>query len=218
MKLIKTLILIHIYTFAYAQGQENFDNINNLNGWLIINNSTPIGVNNWFQGDVTKFASQSGADNSYIAADHQGTGLDFNGNTNCNYLIMPPEASGELTFWTRSRLSDDETMVFPDRLYVVFSPSGAFATGNCLDDFGDFTEEIFVINPKLSSSINGFPEGYPLFEWQEFTVDIPANGRAAFVHYVTNGGPHGINAKYVGIDSVSWTGNSAEIIFNNGFE
>lgn len=218
MKYTTSLILISSVFLAYGQGQENFDDISTLNDWLIINNSTPVGINEWFQGDVTKFSSHMGADNSYIAADHQGTGLDFGGNTNCNWLIMPPEVSGEVTFWSRSRLSDDETIVFPDRLYVVFSPTGSTVTDNCLDSFGDFSQELFVINPNLSNSLNGYPEGYPLFSWQEFTVNIPANGRAAFVHYVTNGGPHGANAKYVGIDTVSWTGTSSDVIFATNFE
>lgn len=50
---------------------ENFDNITLLtgNGWLIQNNSNPIGGNSWFQGTPTSATPDPGPFNAYNGAD-----------------------------------------------------------------------------------------------------------------------------------------------------
>src|SRR5262249_12296933 len=59
---------------------ENFDNAATLapNGWAIANNSAPAGTTDWFQGTPAVFSAQSGAANSYVAANFEAAG--FGGN------------------------------------------------------------------------------------------------------------------------------------------
>src|SRR5207247_7176541 len=96
---------------------ESFDDITTLigNGWAEINNSQPgPGITNWFQGSTAAFTSQSGAPNSYIAADYDnGTGTS----TLSNWLLTQPvtlQNGFMLTFYTRTV----DTPVHPDRLQV----------------------------------------------------------------------------------------------------
>ena len=67
---------------------ESFDSVAGLGalGWLQTNNSSPAGETGWFQGNSGVFASQSGAADSYIAANFLNAG--FGGNVD-NWLITP---------------------------------------------------------------------------------------------------------------------------------
>ena len=67
------------------------------------NNSQPgLGTTGWFQGNSTVFPSQSGAPNSYIAANfNNGTGTS----TLSNWLLTPPvnlQNGAQFSFWTRT--------------------------------------------------------------------------------------------------------------------
>src|SRR5262245_39083807 len=66
----------------------NFDNVASLvpNGWAIVNNSAPAGTTDWFQGNPGVFNAQSGAANSYVAANFEAAG--FGGNIS-DWLISP---------------------------------------------------------------------------------------------------------------------------------
>lgn len=98
---------------ATAFGQsytENFDDISTLagNGWLMQNNSTPMGSLSWFQGTPTTatptpgpFNSYNGAANSYIAANFNSTGST---GTISNWLVTPNRTlrNGDVfAFYTR---------------------------------------------------------------------------------------------------------------------
>ena len=67
---------------------EGFDNVAALPGfgWVLQNNSQPLGTTNWFQGDPAAFVSNDGAPNAYIAADFQN-GADHA--TISNWLMTP---------------------------------------------------------------------------------------------------------------------------------
>ena len=86
---------------------EDFNNIAALpgSGWVMRNNSQPIGTTNWFQGDPVAFPAQGGSANAYVAADFD------NGDdraTISNWLLTPPVmlANGAtVTFWTRKYLN-----------------------------------------------------------------------------------------------------------------
>lgn len=181
---------------------ENFNDISLLAGagWVQTNNSDPIGITDWFQGNPSVFVAQSGASDAYIAANFNnttgGTG------TISNWLITPEldlEKIGEISFWTRVPTES----IFPDRLEVRMSTNGGSSNvGATAESVGDFTTLLLSINPNL------FPSTYPEI-WTKFVIDsinAAGTGRIAFRYYVTNGGPEGTNSDYIGIDTVEVCG------------
>ncbi len=189
--------------------EQGFEDVNILPGWSIVNQSNPLGETSWFQGNRRLMEAQSGFVTSFIAANYRNTTAvdDDTSKTICDYLIMPNLGNLEaISFYTRTRKAANNFSIFPDRLYVVYSPTGDITTGNCTDDFGAFTETLEVINPDLTK--DNYPDGYP-FSWQKYDIDINGNGRIAFVYYVEDAGYYGTNSMYVGIDTVSWTFPSA---------
>ena len=158
------------------------------------NNSQPgPGTTGWFQGNSLTFPSQSGAPNSYIAANFQsGTGVS----TLSNWLLTPPvnlQNGAQLTFWTRTT-----TGTFPDRLQVRMSTNGTSTNvGGTALSVGDFTTLLLDINPTYT--LTDYPTA-----WTQFVVTLsglgsPAKGRLAFRYFVENGGPSGTNSTYIGI-------------------
>jgi hypothetical protein len=184
---------------------EGFDNVTTLSsaGWAATNNSSPLGTTGWFQGNNT-FPSQSGAANSYIAADFNNT---TNSNTISDWLMSPAvslQNGTQLTFYTRT--VDDPQ--FPDRLQVRMSLNGASTNvGSTSTSVGDFTTLLLDINPTYTTT------DYPS-AWTQFTVTLsgistPTTGRLAFRYFVESGGPAGDNSDYIGIDSVQICGTAA---------
>lgn len=187
---------------ANAQAwSEGFDDINTLvpNGWFMQNNSQPIGVTNWFQGNSAVFPAHSGAENSYIGANfNNGSGLA----TISNWLLTPVRTlqNGDtLTFYTRSVDS-----IWPDRLQVRMSLNGnSTNVGSTATSVGDFTILLLDINPT-------YQQGVYLNQWVQYTVTLsgissPTSGRLAFRYFVENGGPSGSNSDYIGIDTAAYT-------------
>ncbi|MBL7731040.1 MAG: choice-of-anchor J domain-containing protein, partial [Chitinophagaceae bacterium] len=169
-------------------------------GWAAQNNSTPLGTTGWFQGDPAVFPAQSGAANSYIAANFNNV---TGNNTISNWLMTPMQniKNGDfLTFWTRTVTG----VAFPDRLEVRMSTAGASTNvGATNTSVGDFTTLMLTINPTLTTT------GYPSV-WTQYTVTVsglpaPTTGRFAFRYFVTGGGPLGANSDYIGIDDVRFT-------------
>lgn len=202
------LILFSITIVSDAQvaaTSQGFRDIDLLTGWGFVNNSQPVGDTNWFQGDSTIFISQNGFGSQYIAANHRSTGGEAGSpGVICNYIIMPDVGElASVSFYTRSIIARNSFSVFPDRLYMVFSPTGGTETGNCTDDFGDFSETLLVVNPDLTKEITS-PEGYPLNNWLQFNSDINRPGRVAFVYYVEDAGFFGVNSNFVGVDTIEW--------------
>jgi uncharacterized membrane protein len=183
-----------------------YDDITTLSGagWLLTNHSTPIGTTNWFQGNSQVFPSQSGVATSYIGANFNNT---TGANTISNWLLTPPLALANgamLSFWTRTV----NTPAFPDRLQVRMSTNGASSNvGTTAIDVGDFITLLLDINPTYTTS--GYPNA-----WTHFTVTLsgiasPTTGRLAFRYFVENAGPSGVNADYIGIDTVEYVCNQA---------
>ena len=180
---------------------EEFDDIALLpgRGWAMINNSSPLGSNSWFQGNSNVFTAHQGADEAYIAANFMST-ADVG--TISNWLLTPEMAvnnGDSLSFWTRSIGSN-----WPDRLEVRWSSSGSSTNvGATATSVGDFNTLLLSINPALTG------DGYPQ-TWTRYVVEIsglsgPVNGRIAFRYFVTNGGPSGSNSDYIGIDTVTFS-------------
>lgn len=181
---------------------EGFDDITTLggSGWFAQNNSSPLGITNWFQGNTAVFASHSGAANSYIAANFNNAGNGPGQDTISNWLLTPVldfSAGGTATFYTRTV----DSVLFPDRLQVRYSNAGASTNvGTSATDVGDFSNLLLDINPTYTTT------GYPT-SWTQFSVTIPAggNGRLAFRYFVEDGGPAGDNSAYIGIDTFQYT-------------
>lgn len=183
---------------------EGFDDITQLPGagWGLINNSEPLGPSSWFQGNETIFPAHEGDPDAYIAANYEST--DDVG-TISNWLITPEVTIGNgttITFWTRKAEQFGE---FADRLEVRMSVAGASTdVGDTAESVGAFKELMLTINPDL------VPGEYPQ-EWTQFTLTVrersrkPVTGRFAFRYWVTDAGPNGSNADYIGIDTVSVT-------------
>ncbi|MCF6287769.1 MAG: hypothetical protein L3J53_00845 [Proteobacteria bacterium] len=210
--MLNKILFLSIFLTFSASSQipptiEGFNEVESLSGWKISNQSSPLGDSSWFQGEgsADTLVARAGPSNSLIAANHRNTSSS-KGNPGiiCNYLIMPDLGSLEsVSFYSRSRKAGNNFDVFPDRLYMLHSPTGEINPGNCTDGFGDFTETLLVINPDLSSEDN-VDGSYPLTSWQQYSSDIKSTGRVAFVYFVEDAGFYGENSNYIGIDSVEW--------------
>ncbi len=188
---------------AFGQAfTENFDDAVTLlagsTGWAWQNLSSPIGLTNWFQGNLAVFPPQASA--GYIGANFNNVASA--GGTQSNWLFAPTRTlsnGDEFKFWARA--ADDG---FPDRLSVRMSLNGSSVNvGTTATSVGDFTTELLVINPNLQN-------GVFLDQWVEFSVTLsgiatPTQGRIAFWYNLPNGGLAGANGDYIGIDEVSYT-------------
>lgn len=177
---------------------EGFDNVAGLtaSGWVMVNNSNPVGTTGWFQGNDGIFTSQSGANDSYIAANYLNAG---SGGNISNWLISPEMKFGPnttLTFWTRT---ENPSSNMADRLELRMSTQGSSTNvGNTDSSVGDFDILLLTINPDL------IPDGYPT-DWTRVGAAINGfnfDGRFAFRYFVPD---TNTNADYIGIDSVTIT-------------
>jgi hypothetical protein len=84
---------------------EGFDDVENLQskGWILDNNSTPAGLTpGWFQGDQSKFVAETGAPESYIAANYNNAAA---GGTLDNWLYTPEFSTlvgVTVSFWLKA--------------------------------------------------------------------------------------------------------------------
>ena len=211
---IAILVIVLLTKLIFAQSYtQNFDDITTLagDGWVIQNNSTPVGSLGWFQGTATTatptpgpFNSYNGANNSYIAANFNSTG---NTGTISNWLITPNRTlrnDDVFTFYTRKPTINAGQTDYPDRLEVRMSTNGASTNvGAGATAVGDFTTLLLSINPTLVANI------YPQV-WTQYTITVsglpaPTSGRIAFRYFVTGAGALGTNSDYIGIDNVVYT-------------
>jgi hypothetical protein len=173
---------------------ENFDNVNNLPGWIVANNSAPLGSTSYFQGNPGIFPSHSGLPNSYVAANflNAAAGGDIS-----DWLISPPVFVFEgatIGFYSRTTASP---AVAPDRLELRLSRTAGSSTGTTAASVGDFGELLLSVNPGLS------PTGYP-GAWTLYTATLSGFSdftpiRFAFRYTVPD---TFTNGDYIGIDSV----------------
>ena len=192
-----------------ADFSEGFEDITNLPGWYMQNNSAPVGLTNWFQGNTDVFSAHAGAPTSYIGANFNNTA---GAGTISNWLLTPQLnlSNGDtFSFWTRTA----DGSIWADRLQVRLSTAGASTNvGTSATDVGDFTELLLEINPTQVGT------GYPQV-WTQYTVTLSglapgASGRFALRYYVTDGGPSGNNSNYIGIDTVEYTSAASLICAN----
>ena len=205
--LVKLFISFSLFTTTLAYGQaftENFDNINTLvpGGWFLQNNSSPVGLTGWFQGNTGVFSAYNGPADAYLAANYNNTsGVG----TISNWAVMPNVTlhNGDvITFRTRT----EPASIWPDRLELRMSTNGASTNvGVLATDVGDFTTLLVSVNPALAQNV------YPA-SWTQYSATItglagPTSGRFALRYFVTNAGPSGSNSDYIGIDNVDYIPN-----------
>jgi hypothetical protein len=178
---------------------ENFDNVAGLNaaGWTFVNNSSPAGTTDWFQGNAGVFAAQSGAPDAYVAANFEAAG--FGGNIS-DWLITPTVLlinTEVFSFWSRTEAGS----AFPDRLELRMSINGTSADVGATDSsVGDFSTLLLTINPALAGG--GYPENWALFQATISGLASPTYGRLAFRYNVSD---TSVNGDYIGIDTVRIT-------------
>lgn len=111
-------------------------------GWIITNNSDPIGSTSWFQGNAGVFPALEGAPDAYAAANYLAAAVG--GNVSL-WLILPQltlTGDESLTFFTRTESSD-----FGDGLEVRYSANlSSSDVGTAADSVGDFTTVLLAIN------------------------------------------------------------------------
>ncbi|MFN0131378.1 MAG: choice-of-anchor J domain-containing protein [Phycisphaerales bacterium] len=201
-------VLVASAGLAQAQSfTEAFDDIVTLStsgGWFQQNNSAPIGLTNYFQGNLAVFGPQASA--GYLGTNFNNTAGTA---TISNWFVTPVvnlQNGQTFSFWTRTV----DAPFFPDRLQVRMSLAGASTNVGALGDpigVGDFTTLLLDINPTYLVAGTG---SYPNI-FTQFTVTIsgaPAStpGRLAFRYFVENGGPTGANSDYIGIDTAEYVG------------
>jgi hypothetical protein len=169
---------------------ENFDNVATLvpGGWAIVNDSSPVGTTDWFQGNPAIFASQAGLANSYVAANYLAAG--FGGDIS-DWLISPVlnlHDTDVISFWSRTEAGS----IAPDRLELRLSANGAST------NVSDFSSLLLTINPALAPG--GYPENWALFQATISGFAVPFDGRFAFRYNVTD---TSVNGDYIGIDTVT---------------
>jgi hypothetical protein len=171
---------------------EGFDNIGLLaaGGWVMTNNSSPLGSTGWFQGITGVLNAQAGPANSYIAANFNNAA---SGGNISNWLITP-----ELEFRPGVNTANFYTIVadlgFNDLIEVRISFAGPSTNvGSTTTSLGDFT----TLTPGFALAPT----------WTGHSVDVSNGGatslfgRIAFRYVVTN---TDLNGDYVGIDTFSY--------------
>jgi hypothetical protein len=192
-----TLAVLVLCSAAWADTSENFDNITTLagSGWVLVNNSNPVGSTGWFQGDPSVFSSQNGAPDSYIAANFNNAG--FGGNIS-DWLISPEMAFSNGTVISFYARTEPGGAIFNDSLEVRLSTNGASAdVGTTDSSLGDFTTLLLSIN---SAQTGSFPEDWTLFTATISGLSGSNSGRIAFRYNLTD---TSVNGDYIGIDHVS---------------
>ncbi len=204
---------------------EEFDTLSKAvaRGWVIKNNTRPIGTVSWEQGSYyiamaptfdSKFGGANypylggfgGATPSYSGSDFVMTTSECgSGNAACSNWLITPEVmikNGDvIRFYTRTY---DNPAIGADRIEVrVNTVNGSANVGSDPESVGNFDAVILDINPDYLLEGDGSYPG----DWTQFTATVSGlpstaarKSRIAFRYYVPDGGPLGANSLGVGID------------------
>jgi hypothetical protein len=180
---------------AFSEGFNDVSSLTGL-GWEMQNNSQPVGLTGWFQGNAVNFSSYDGGSASYIAANFNNTGS--NGIIS-NWILTPLVSikdGNEFRFWSRTTSGSS----YPDRLELRMSLNGTSNdVGLTAASTGDFSELLLTINPTLK--VGGYPETWTHYSVVISGVPVPTSGRFAFRYFVENTES---NSNYIGIDRVQY--------------
>lgn len=186
--------------------KESFDTVANLTkkGWLILNNSEPLGPIGWRQGryelggklgdELVGFPAYYGVynQNEYVSVDMNcGQGAAILS----AWLITPPtdmKNGDEIIFYSRTKGD------YADRMQVWLNKTTSNPNpGKGAMTTGDFTVKLLDINEGMGAD-------YPV-EWTKYTLTLSGitgtvKGRIAFRYYIEDGGPGGSFGDQVGVD------------------
>ncbi|MDO5656566.1 MAG: choice-of-anchor J domain-containing protein [Flavobacteriaceae bacterium] len=209
-KLFTYLMLVFLPVFGFSHIlEEGFDDINTLatSGWMISNQSNPIGTSSWFQGNSEVFTSHIRNASSYIGVNYNSIA---GAGTISNWLITPTvnvKDGDKIIFWTPIQTITQ----WNDRLEVRAS-SGTLTLPLGNNGIESFYQTLLIINDNYNFS-------YPT-DWARYEIVLSGIGTTpqarnfAFRYNVANGGPLGTNSNYIGIDTFSiLEGNAPDPIF-----
>lgn len=210
---------------AGVECREGFEDVSTLaqRGWLLRNNSDPIGSTGWFQGDPGSFQAYLGEPDSYVSADADSASGDFP--VLSNWLITPEIVFGpnafsarSLGFYTRAMPGGVNRVVV--RLCVEGVGTSCTAPGPESGDLGGFQTVLADINPDQSE------QGFPL-DWTGYDLapadglPVIGRGRIAF-HYYAFWQPNAPLGSVIGIDEMTMAGATAcpftDPVFISGFD
>jgi hypothetical protein len=162
---------------AAVQFEQGFDNVNSLaaQGWIRINASSPAGLTDWYQGDASKFTAQTGAINSYIAANYNNAAA---GGTIDNWLISPVfdiSKNGSVSFWLRGI---DE---------APYSDQVAFGFSDGSGAPGDFT---------MADAITAPTDG-----WTQYTIFYNTGAAGSTARFAIQYTGAADSSDYLGVDT-----------------
>jgi|SRR5580704_6199328 hypothetical protein len=195
---------------ANAQLSEGFDDFPALlspaGGWLVLNNSQPVGDITWGQGDTAPngegFTSQSGADNSFAGVNFNAGGT---GAAVSDWLITKPipiQNGTVISFYTREAPVNANDQNFPNDLQVRLSLTGT-DVGSTPTSVGDFTTLLLDVNPTFSTTAaTGYPQNWTKLNITISGVPTPTTGEIGFRYFLLNNGTQGTG---IGIDTLSVT-------------
>ncbi len=212
-KFLTIAVLLQLFYCVKVNSQtvvyyEGFDSVNVLltHGWKVINNSNPLGVGTWTQGN--NFPSAAfGRPNSYAQVDYSS--VDSLGFIS-NWLLTDTMLLQNDDTVTFSTLSYNSTR-YPDNLECRLSLKGKSDSVGTADwTVGDFTTLLVAVNPFLDTV------SYPTFlgidtlqkhDWTLYKAAVTGLPgltwcRLAFRYFVTNGGFDGTNSSSIGLDEV----------------
>jgi hypothetical protein len=161
---------------------EDFSNVAGLGaaGWFLQNDSFPAATNDWFQGNSGIFASQSGADGAYIAADFLSAPA---GGFIDNLLITPFFSLASdvvLTFWARADILEG------------FSDSFAVLAGIVPNGGSEGVTQVFADTVATGG-------------WTQYSVTLAAQGAGSMGRFAFEYFGNADTSNYIGIDTVTVT-------------
>lgn len=191
---------------------EDFDNVNDLAraGWVLTNNSEPVGARGWGQGKYTFGGKYGGDVVGFPAYNAHNFPTDFASVdvTAVNELggisawmitpVLEMKNGDKISFYTRSGGN------YPDRMQVRANyTDNSVNVGGGIEGVGKFTTLLLDIDPTLALI-------YPA-TWTSYTLTVSGltgtvKGRIAFRYYIpANAGNSGANGEMIGIDNFSFT-------------
>jgi len=159
---------------------EDFASVATLagSGWVLTNASSPVGSTGWFQGDSTIFAAQSGAAESYAAANYNNAA---SGGIVSNWLITPTFSTATevvISFWAKG-------INEPGYFDVI---GWGLSTGSSA--IGSFDIQSATILPA---------------SWTKYTVHLDAQGAGTVARFAISYGGFAAAADYIGVDTLTVT-------------
>ena len=200
---------------------EEFDTIQTAldKGWIVINNSRPLGTSSWAQGS---YIFTNGKISGFPASSYRYSGNDY---VTCGFNCGADSATLSAWLITPSTMVKNGDTIFfharttrypanyADRLQLRLNEenddpdvgAGPLSDTTVAMGTGKFTRLLVDINPKLElSGANAFPG-----DWRRYAITInnlhkDGFHRFAFRYFVTSGGPGGTNSDAIGLDSVAF--------------